>query len=289
MKRPTARRCVPVLGITLLANAASVVARANDEAIRRIDGPSSTLTNSIGMQFILIPRGRGVIGYDPGEDASLTAPSQRREIEMAEDYFIGAFEVTQRQYQIVMNDSPSQFAISGKRSVAVTDLNTDEFPVDSVSWDRATTFCERLSRLRAERRAKRAYRLPTEEEWEYACRATTKTAYHFGSKCNGTWANIDGRDPYGTKSRGSYLGRTARVGSYPPNMWGLYDMTGNVREWCMDADERDSGRHMVRGGSWSSPCLAGIAAYRDSDERDSERAHTGFRIVLYRAQRVAPK
>src|SRR5262249_4711820 len=109
-----------------------------------------------------------------------------------------------------------------------------DHPMENVLWAEAVEFCKRLSALAEEKRAARRYRLPTEAEWEYACRAGTTTPFHFGDSLSAKQANFNGNFPYGDAGKGPYLRQTAKVGSYLPNAWGLYDMHGNVAEWCAD-------------------------------------------------------
>src|SRR5262249_35661117 len=107
-------------------------------------------------------------------------------------------------------------------------------PVEGVSWHAADDFCRRLSELPAEKAAGRVYRLPTEAEWEHACRAGTTTPFFFGATLSRQQACYDGHYPYDGSPRGNFLNRTTPVGSFPPNAFGLYDMHGNVWEWCSD-------------------------------------------------------
>src|SRR5262249_40165728 len=118
----------------------------------------------------------------------------------------------------------------------VKGMNTGRFPVESMSWDSAMSFCRLLSGRPDEVAAGRVYRLPTEAEWEYACRGGTaaKTPFHFGQSLASDQANFDGNRPYRGIGPGPWLERTTTVGSYPPNGFGLYDMHGNVAEWCSD-------------------------------------------------------
>src|SRR5262249_11502444 len=148
-------------------------------------------------------------------------------------YYLGAFEVTQEQYQAVMGKAPSHFSRQGPGKLYVQMIADDDlkrFPVENVTWEEAVTFCRKLSALPEEKRLGRAYRLPTEAEWEHACRAGASASlpFHFGSQVSSTEANFFGGEPYGGAAKGPYLSRTAPVGSYKPNAWGLYDMHGNV-------------------------------------------------------------
>jgi formylglycine-generating enzyme required for sulfatase activity len=146
-----------------------------------------------------------------------------------------------------------------------------------------------LSALPEEQKAGRVYRLPTEAEWEYACRAGTRTAFWWGDSASSLQANFDGRHPYGEGEKGPYLGRTCRVGSYKANPWGLYDMHGNVSQWCADWYGEDyygqkvnkdpqgpekGGLRVLRGGSW----IYGFA--RDCRAASRDRGVLGDRICI---------
>ena len=168
--------------------------------------------------------------------------------------------------------------------------------MEQVSWDDAVEFC---SKLNAHESLPSGYRYsrPTEAQWEYACRAGTTTPFHFGSTVNGTEANCDGTRPYGTEIIGPFLGQTSIVRNYPPNAWGLYDMHGNVWEWCTDWYEntRTSKNlllggidpigpvtglsRMKRGGSWRSNVSSLRAARRYADSPRYRDNETGFRVA----------
>src|SRR5262249_54778077 len=137
----------------------------------------------------------------------------------------GAYEVTQGEYEDVVKKNPSSFNQVGG-------MDTGRFPVEHVSWFEAVDFCNKLSGLEGERRWGRSYRLPTEAEWEYACRGgtTQKTPFHFGHSLLAQQANF----------KETNLGRPTPVGSYPANGFGLHDMHGNVREWCLDWYDKDA-------------------------------------------------
>ena len=182
-------------------------------------------------------------------------------VRIPQPFYFGVYEVTQREWEDVTGSQPSAFSHDGDRKEFVEDMDTSRFPVERVSLDDAVEFCKKLSM-----REGKTYRLPTEAEWEYACRAGTTTAFNFGNVLNGDKANVNGSEPFGTKIKGPFLARTCRVGSYQANAFGLFDMCGNVWELCQDwySDDFYSrsptddpvnttlGRYNVtRGGSWT--------------------------------------
>ena len=213
------------------------------------------ITNSIGMKLKLLPAGTFVMGSDfekavdfekPVHHATLTKP-----------FYIGVHEVTQEQYKKLMGENPSE-------------EKAPQHPVTHVSWTDAVRFCETLSNLPEEKAAGRTYRLPTEAEWEYACRAGTTTEYSFGNDEPqlGDYAWFGDNSNYTTHV----------VGQKKPNPWGLYDMHGNVYEWCqdwcngypgdsvVDPDGPPTGSDRVlRGGSWVSPARLCRSSCRSED------------------------
>jgi formylglycine-generating enzyme required for sulfatase activity len=235
-----------------------------------------SFTNSIGMKFTLIPAGEFLMGSNDGKYDE--HPVHR--VRISRPFYMGVYEVTQAQYQRVMGRNPSAYSKSGYYKDKVFGLNTSDFPVDMVSWEDAQAFCRKLSALRAE--SGRRYRLPTEAEWEYACRAGTQTKFHFGDVLNGDKANVDaihpcpilkllevenednanvdGTDPEGTATKGPYLGRPTSVGSYEANAFGLYDMHGNVQEWCEDVYVFEA--YFKRSGLTVDPLVTSGSEYR---------------------------
>jgi formylglycine-generating enzyme required for sulfatase activity len=198
-------------------------------------------------------------------------------VEISCPFYLSAYEVTQAQYKKVMGTNPSAFRAGGTSGAQVRGMRTDDFPVDSVSYGDAVAFCKKLSALPAEKAAQRFYRLPTEAEWEYACRAGTTTPFHFGKSLSSRQANFHGHLPAGGAARGPFLRRPCKVGSYKPNAWGLYDMHGNVWEWVanrssLSDDESRSARKaphrkagtlfISRGGSWRNIGYFCRAAHR---------------------------
>jgi formylglycine-generating enzyme required for sulfatase activity len=254
--------------------------------------------NSIGMKFVLIPRGKFTMGSPPSE------PQRREEeypheVEITKPFSLGVYEVTQAQYQKVVGTNPSWFSAAGGGKDQVRGMDTGNFPVEQVDHAEATAFCRKLSELPRERAAGRVYRLPSEAEWEYACRAGTKTPFHFGKEITSRLANMDGTRPYGTAVAGAKLNRTTTVGSYKPNAWGLYDMHGNVWEWV--ADWWDQGYYRVspkrdpqgpekgttrngRGGGWNTEGMRHRAAFRGFTTPTVKNSEFGFRVVCVRGK-----
>jgi len=246
-------------------------------------------TNSIGMKFVLIPAGEFMMG-SPESEEDHSSDGQQHRVRITKPFYLGVYEVTQEQYERVMGENPSYFSRTGRGKDHVTGRDARNHPVEQVSWDDAVEFCRKLST-----REGRTYRLPTEAEWEYACRAGTQTPFHFGSQLNGREANCDGKYPYGTQTKGPYFLRTTEVGFYRPNAWGLYDMHGNVWEWCQDWCDGDyyddsptddpqgptSGSFRVnRGGGWGNPARYCRSANRVGNLPGNEREDLGFRAAL---------
>jgi uncharacterized protein (TIGR02996 family) len=254
------------------------------------------VVNSIGMRFALIPAGTFWMGSPELEDGR-DSDEKRHRVTLTRHYWLGVFTVTQAQYEAVMGTNPSAFCSTAENKEDVEGLDTSSFPVERASWDDTQAFCKKLSSLAEEVAAGRVYRLPTETEWEYACRGGLYTgAFHFGDQLNGLQANSDGSAPYGTNKVGPVLGRTCAVGSYPPNAWGLYDMHGNVWEWCHDLYDAtypdgpltdpagaDQGPYRsLRGGGWANSgsgrgCRSAFRGRRDPGDRFD---FLGFRVAL---------
>jgi formylglycine-generating enzyme required for sulfatase activity len=238
-----------------------------------------SFTNSIGIKLVLIPKGKFMMGSLETERERTPYETQRK-VTISKNFYMGATEVTQAQWFAVMETNPSEY-------------KGDELPVEQISWEETVDFCKRLSEMPEEKKAGRKYRLPTEAEWEYACRAGTTTPFHFGSQLNGTQANFDGRRPYGTDTKGPYLQETSAVGTYPSNEWGLHDMHGNVFEWCSDwYEEYPSGSVMdpsgpatglnrvLRGGCWCYAAAHCRSAIRGRNGPSFRISYIGFRVAL---------
>jgi formylglycine-generating enzyme required for sulfatase activity len=291
-------RQTPELKVNLRGESPLLVGPDKAEVVKEA---AREITNSIGMKLVRIPAGTFQMGSSKEEQDAATANFEqadgskasgairaqsrsegpRHEVEITKAFYLGLYEVTQKQFKTVMGFNPSYFSADGEGKAGeehkytkpaggkdkVKGMSTDDFPVEQVSYEDAVAFCKKLSELPAEKRVKRTYRLPTEAEWEYACRggASSSTPFHFGNSLSSTQANFDGRYPYGGAEKGDYLERTCKVGSYKKNGFGLYDMHGNVHEWCSDwygldyygkSPRRDpqgpaEGSYRVfRGGSW---------------------------------------
>lgn len=225
-------------------------------------------SNSIGMKLVLVPKGDFAMG-SRGGNPNADLDERQHAVRITRDYFIGAFEVTQAQFERVMGRNPSVFQ--------GTQLPGDSgnHPVESVSWIDAVEFCRRLSELPEEKAARRVYRLPTEAEWEYACRAGSPGEYAFGDQVE----LLDEYCWYATNSGG----RTHPVGEKKPNAWGLHDMHGNAWEWVADWYEPHSGRAAIdptgprrgtdrvyRGGGWQYSAPYCRSANRTATRPDFE-------------------
>jgi len=244
-------------------------------------------TNSIGMKLVLIPAGEFMMGSPEDERGPLHREGPQHRVRITRPFYFGVYPVTQEEYERVMGTNPSAFSRDGRNSDRVSGLDTSRFPVERVSWNDAMEFCRRLSALPAERSAGREYRLPTEAEWEYACRAGTTTRYSFGNDAShlGEYAwYVDNSER-----------RTHRVGQKRANPWGLYDMHGNVWEWCSDWYASDyyanspvndpqgpaSGSLRVRrGGAWRDGAGGCRSAHRLGLGPGRRITYLGFRVAL---------
>jgi formylglycine-generating enzyme required for sulfatase activity len=243
------------------------------------------LTNAFGMKLVLVPRGTFWTG-DRGRQRQVTVPR---------DFYMGAFPVTQEQWQAVMGSNPSWFSRNGGAAKVkdISDADLKQFPVEQVSWDGIQKFLKLLNER--EKNSGFLYRLPTDAEWEYSCRegATSEADcafdFYFGdptrnlshptNDLSSAQANFDGNYPAGNAPKGPYLERTTKVGSYQPNRLGLYDMHGNVWEWCADLVEARASARVIRGGSWARSGSHCRASRRDGLEPDYRLSDLGFRVA----------
>ncbi len=255
------------------------------------------VTNSLGMRFALVPAGVGLLGTATGTEAHQNSEQPHQPVEYTSPFWMSVFPVTQGEYAAVRRRRPSVFKPGGKHAGRVKKQDTSDFPVDSVSWREAAEFCTSLSRRKEEREAGRSYRLPTEAEWEYACRAAGGVSglFLFGDTITSDVANFNGTRPFGDAPQGPNLERTCAVGAYPPNALGLYDLTGNVWEWVEDWFSRDGyagyarvaprgaatgTAKVLRGGSWSSYGWGCRISYRNCITPDAKNNNFGLRPVL---------
>jgi formylglycine-generating enzyme required for sulfatase activity len=236
--------------------------------------PPKTFTNSIGMKFVWIPPGSFTMG-SPKEEEGHCPNEIQHKVTLTKGIYMGIHLVTQEQWKEVMGDNPSDFR--GNTSL----------PVDQVSWDDCQEFIKKLRE-----KDKKAYRLPTEAEWEYCCRGGTTTPFHFGKTISTDQANYFGSGVYGNGKVGAVRMRTTPVGRFPANAWGLHDMHGNLYQWCQDwygdypqqdvvdpqGPEKGEFR-MLRGGCTASFPVDCRSAYRNRCRVERSR-YFGFRVCF---------
>jgi formylglycine-generating enzyme required for sulfatase activity len=244
------------------------------------------LANDTQLEMMLIPGGTFIMGSPKEEENSMDSERPQHEVTI-EPFFMGKYQVTQAQWRFVaqlpqvnreLEQDPSHF-------------KGDNRPVEQVSWEDAVEFCDRLSQYTG-----RTYRLPSEAEWEYACRAGSAKPFAFGDTITTNEVNYDGNYTYGNAPKGEYRGRTTPVGTFQPNAFGLYDMHGNVWEWCQDSwhsnykgaptdgsawldNEESSNRKLLRGGSWFNYPANCRSAFRYDNDLDYRIGNFGFRVV----------
>ncbi len=221
------------------------------------------LGNNVKLQMVQIPGGTFTMGSPATEAKRNNDESPQHQVTVPA-FFMGRYQVTQAQYEAIVGKNPSNFQGANR-------------PVENVNWNEAVEFCKQLSQ-----KTGRKYRLPSEAEWEYACRALTSTPFYFGATITTDLVNYAGTaTPYGSAPKGVYRQKTTEVGEFPPNAFGLYDMHGNVWEWCQDYWHEnyqgaptngsawltggDNTTRLLRGGSWDNDPGSCRGAFRNRD------------------------
>jgi formylglycine-generating enzyme required for sulfatase activity len=250
------------------------------EIISRRQGRATCYHENLGggetLSMVAIPGGAFQMGSPPGAGYPDEHPQHLVQIQ---PFLLGKYPLTQGQWQAVMRKKPP-FRFEDEHK-----------PVENVSWQDAREFCQRLAR-----KTGRDYRLPSEAEWEYACRAGTVTPFSFGEAITTDLVNYCGDHTYSSAPKGIYRHHTTQPGLFPPNAFGLYDMHGNVWEWCLDAwhdgyhgapadgsaweGEGNIGERVLRGGSWHEPpdhCRSALRLKLEPEEKDDV---FGFRVAL---------
>jgi formylglycine-generating enzyme required for sulfatase activity len=234
--------------------------------------PARVITNSIGMKFVLIPAGDFRMGAPESDDKASDDEKPQHRVRITRPFYLGITEVTQAQYQAVTATNPSLFTRS------------EDQPVESISWNDAMAFCERLNALEKQELGAATYRLPTEAEWEYACRAGSPARYSFGAEA----AQL------GAYAWSGSTNETQPAGQKRPNAWGLFDMHGNVWEWCADGYDTQyysqspvddpqgpltALKHVIRGGAWDNAPEDLRSANRFGTAPDKKVCDHGFRVA----------
>ena len=243
--------------------------------------PPDKITNDLGMVFQYISPGSFLMGSGSAEP-NRHANEIAHKVTLSNGFYLQNTEVTQGQWKKVMGDNPSEFKECG-----------EDCPVEKVSWNEVRDFIQKLNK----KRNSGSYRLPTEAEWEYACKAGKDGPFSFGNCLKTDQANFNGKRPMPGCAEGKYRKTTVPVASFPPNEWGLYDMHGNVAEWCQDfygkypsqavtdpKGPNKGGDYINRGGGWSSQgsnCRCSSRYYNYLEYWDNS---VGFRLVYEPSQ-----
>lgn len=227
------------------------------------------------LELLLVPVGTFLMG-SPKDEPGRDEDEQLHRVRISRPFYLGKYEVTQGQWEAVMDHNPSFFQ------------DEPSLPAETVTWEECEAFCRKLSQ-----RTGRKVRLPTEAQWEYVCRAGTSTPFSFGKEITPLEANYDWSE--GGALFVEPLQKTIRVGSFPPNAWGFYDLHGNVREWCSDWYARDYERfspltdptgpasgtvHVMRGGCWDDYSRRCRSAYRHGYRAGDREECNGFRVCV---------
>jgi formylglycine-generating enzyme required for sulfatase activity len=242
------------------------------------------LGNGVFLEMIAIPGGSFLMGSPDNEPERLSTEGPQHRVTI-QPFYMGKFTVTQAQWERVAR-LPQ---IKEKLELNPSCFKGKNRPVERVSWLDAQEFCARISKITGKK-----YRLPSEAEWEYACRAGETTPFYFGKNITTDLVNYNGNYPYNSGKKGEYRQKTTEVGSFPPNDFGLYDMHGNVWEWCEDGWHKNynsaptdgstwlsqDSYKLVRGGSWNSFAWVCRSANRFRDSLVNRINFLGFRVVF---------
>ena len=249
-----------------------IIHRQQESARQKIED----LGNGIQLEMVYIPGGSFLMGSPETEAERDDSEGPQHKVTL-QPFYMSKYPITQQQYQAIMGKNPSYF-------------KGENFPVEQVNWNDATEFCQKLSK-----KIGGTYSLPSESQWEYACRAGTTTPFYFGQTITPELVNYDGNYTYGDELEGEYRKETTSVGEFPPNAFGLYDMHGNLWEWCADdwhenyngaptdgsvwlnGNKNDA---RLRGGSWvdnPDDCRSAIRNYCNG--RHDLNYDIGFRVV----------
>ncbi len=242
----------------------------------------TVIVNGVDIILVYIPAGEFLMGSPETELGRKEDEGPQHRLKINKDFWMGKYEVTRKQWIAVMGKDRVWFE------------GGDNYPVEWLSWGQAQDFVKKLNEKTGLK-----FRLPTEAEWEHACRAGTTTPFHYGDSLSSEQANFDGNYPYGGAEKGVYREKTCPVGSFQPNAFGLYDMHGNVWEWCEDVYKADILSHpelytknnvgnrvysgegsfyVIRGGGW----LGNGNQLRSASRASYSYAqnYVGFRLVL---------
>lgn len=245
----------------------------------------------LGMKLVWCPPDEFLLGSPARDENAQADEKPQNYVMLTRGFWIGRTEVTRAEWFKVMETRPWGEESEAERST----------PASHITWNDALEFCKQLTKR--ERQANKLdgalrYTLPTEAQWEYACRAGSETLFHFGDSSDGTQSNVNGEFPTGVLRTGPFRGQLVAAGSYPPNKWGLVDMHGNVAEWCLDNYSTDayqqrtdgitkdpvfqngSADHALRGGGWSDDCADTRSARRRKMQGDRRLPFVGFRVIL---------
>lgn len=255
---------------------------------------TENLDEKVSLEMVLIPAGSFMMGANQNELGKRKEETPQHLVKI-ESFLISKYPITQLQWKKVasflkvnrdLKPSPSYYKGKDK-------------PVEQVSWHDAVEFCDRLNAALGDRLSQKTgneYRLPTEAEWEYACRAGSTTPFHFGKTLDSSVVNYDGRYKYDLGKKGAYCNKTTSVKNFSyANSFGLFDMHGNVWEWCLDhwhtsyenapihgdawLDKNDGNSRVIRGGSWQNEPFLCRSAFRQAIISTRQFKDTGFRVV----------